>query len=52
MAFEPPQKQALVLSGSMLACSSMCYLIYWDMTDWKSRTFVGNGGGPMHGPRQ
>ena len=45
-AFEPPPTQATTMSGRRPTCSRHWALVSRPITDWKSRTIIGNGCGP------
>lgn len=50
IAFEPPPTHAITTSGSRPASSWICCRASLPITDWKSRTIVGNGCGPIAEP--
>ena len=45
-ALLPPPTQATTTSGSRPICSRHCARVSRPITDWKSRTIIGNGCGP------
>ncbi len=45
-AFEPPPTHATTASGSRPRRARHCSRVSLPMTDWKSRTIIGNGCGP------
>ena len=50
IAFDPPPTQATMASGILPSFLRICSRASRPITDWKSRTMVGNGWGPTTDP--